>query len=519
MKLLRKIKTLKTTLLVIIVFGGILISTNFFANSILLNILNKNPDRVYQFESEKINFSLLKQSISITDITVHKKENQEDKSSVLQATIEKITIQGFNVYELLTKQRIVANKLFIKKPHLDIISTKKEKRTADNSKTINLFWQDLTKNILIKHIEISNGELQVYRNEEKEKGFYTKNINLNLKNVRLNNTKNNSPLPFLYSDISLKMGETYAKVSDLYQVEISSFSTTNSTLSINDIKINPTLSRKVFNQQIKTEQDYTSCLIDHIQLKNTNWKFYNDTVFVKAENLLIHKLETILYRNKYVRDNLSKKKLYSQVLRDLPFYINIDSFSVREGALTYQELQKNKNNYGEINFKSINLKGTHLNNYNYEKDSISTNIKFKALLFGKSPITTNFSFKVSDVFDRYKMKGTLLNLNTADLNILTKPMFNIRTKGHIHKLDFLINGSDYDASAVTNMVYQDLKLIYGKDKGTHKLLNRIVNLVVKKNQTSEEAKNVQVYVKRNQKKSMYNQIIKCFVESLKKTLI
>jgi hypothetical protein len=519
MKLLQTKKHLKITLFAIIVFGGILISTNYFANTILLDILNKNPDRVYQFESKKIKLSLLKQSISITEVNVNKKEDTEDKSSVLQATIDKITIQGLSIYALLIEQRVVANKLFIQKPHLDIISTKKEKRTADNSKTINLFWQDLTKNILIKQIEINEGELQIYRNDKKEKGFYTKNINLNLKNVRLNNQKSNNPLPFLYSDISLNMGKTYAKINDLYQAEISSFSSSNSAISINDIKINPILSREEFSKIIKTEQDYTSCTIDRIELKNTNWKFYNDTVFVKAGNLLIHKLETILYRNKYVRDNLSKKKLYSQVLRDLPFYINIDSFSVQEGALTYQELQKNKNNYGEINFKRINLKGTHLNNYNYKKDSISTNIKFKALLFGKSPITTNFSFKVSDVFERYKMKGTLLNLNTADLNILTKPMFNIRTKGHIHKLDFLINGSDYDASAMTNMVYQDLKLIYGKDKGTHKLLNRIVNLVVKKNQTTKEAKNVQVYVKRDQKKSMYNQIIKCFVESLKKTLI
>jgi hypothetical protein len=496
-----------------------LLFLNYSTNTILLNILNNNPERTYQFESEKINFSLLKQSISITDVIVSKKENQSEKSSVLQASIEKITIKGFSIYELLVKQQIVAKKLFVKKPYLAIISTKKKKRTADNSKTINLFWQDLTKNILIKQIEISDGELQIYRNKKKEKGFYTKNINLKLKNVRFNNEKSNNPLPFLYDDISLDIGKTYAKINDLYQAEISGFSATNKALSLHDIKINPILSRKEFNKRIKSEQDYTICNIDRIELQNTSWKFYNDTVAVKARNLSINKLKTILYRNKYVPDNLSKKKLYSQVLRELPFYIDIDSFSVKEGALTYQELQKNKNHYGEINFSKINLKGSHLNNFNYKKDSISTKIKFNALLFGKSPITTSFSFKVNDVLDRYNMRGTLRNLNTADLNILTKPMFNISTKGQIQKLNFVIHGSDHDASAVTKIVYKDLQLIYGKNKGASKLINSIVNLVVKKKQTFKEAKNVEVYIKRNQKKSMYNQIIKCFVESLKKTLI
>ena len=44
-------------------------------------------------------------------------------------------------------------------------------------------------------------------------------------------------------------------------------------------------------------------------------------------------------------------------------------------------------------------------------------------------------------------------------------MFNVSTHGTIKELNFRINGSVYDASARVNMVYQDLKLTYGDNKG------------------------------------------------------
>ena len=121
--------------------------------------------------------------------------------------------------------------------------------------------------------------------------------------------------------------------------------------------------------------------------------------------------------------------------------------------------------------------------------------------------------------DQYLLKGKLLDFHTSDLNILTKPMFNVSTHGTIKELNFRINGSVYDASARVNMVYQDLKLTYGDNKGKNKLISKIANLILKNNRDYKHAKDVDVYILRDQQKSMYNQIIKCFVESVKKTVL
>ena len=98
-------------------------------------------------------------------------------------------------------------------------------------------------------------------------------------------------------------------------------------------------------------------------------------------------------------------------------------------------------------------------------------------------------------------------------------MYNVSTHGTIKELNFKINGSVYDASARVNMVYQDLKLTYGDNKGKNKLISKIANLILKNNRDYKHVKDVDVYILRDQKKSMYNQIIKCFVESVKKTVL
>ncbi len=490
---------------------------NYYINNAIISIINKNPNRTYNLENKEINISIINQSINFNDINVRQINAKNSANSILNANVKEIRIEGFSLYYLLIKKKIIAKKLHIINPSIKIISAKTEKKVVQNSKSINLFWKDIINNSMIKNIFIENGQLETTKNDKI--GFSSKNINIKLKNVSLNQNKINNPLPFLYSNIELEIGETYSKINELYHAKILDFKASNSFLSLKNITIKPILNLKDFNKKIKTEKDYTEVNINQIDLQNTQWNFVNDSVYIKASNMIIHNSETILHRNKYVRDDTSKKYLYSKIIRELPFYITIDSFKVNSGELAYKELQKNKKNYGEINFKNIFITGKNINNYNYQNDSLKTHINFKALLFGKSKIYADYSFSTKNTLDKYILKGKLKNFNTSDLNILTKPMFNLKTTGNIKELKFLINGSDYDASASVNMVYKDLKLIYGNNKGKNKLISKIANLILKNDRDYKDAKNVHVYTIRDQEKSMYNQIIKCFIESLKITVI
>ena len=359
--------------------------------------------------------------------------------------------------------------------------------------------------------------METFKNDEL--GFSSKGINITLNDVKLNNEKTNNPLPFTYSDFNLQIGDTYSQIGPLYETRMSSFKATNTSLKIKNIEVKPKLNLDDFNKSLKTEKDYTEIVIDDLDFNDTSWSFISDTVYVKASKITVNNSDTRLQRNKNIKDDTSKKHLYSKIIRDLPFYVTIDTFNVNNGKLTYKELQNNKNDYGEVNFKNITIRGHHINNFEYKKDRLKTEFNFRALFLGKSKLNVDYSFATKNTLDQYLLKGKLLDFHTSDLNILTKPMFNVSTHGTIKELNFRINGSVYDASARVNMVYQDLKLTYGDNKGKNKLISKIANLILKNNRDYKHAKDVDVYILRDQQKSMYNQIIKCFVESVKKTVL
>ena len=71
-----------------------------------------------------------------------------------------------------------------------IKSGDQEKKVAQNSKSINLFWKDILDNSIVKNIVIVNGAIETFKNNEM--GFSSKDINITL-NVKLNNEKTNNP--------------------------------------------------------------------------------------------------------------------------------------------------------------------------------------------------------------------------------------------------------------------------------------------------------------------------------------
>lgn len=510
-------KRKKPILISLVCIGIGFLIFNYYVNQIIVSLVNKNPNRTYNIENKSISLSIINQSITFNDIEINQLNQQIQTNAVLNASVKQIKIKGFSVYNLVFKKRIIANEIIINNPLFKIKSCEQEKKVAQNSKSINLFWKDILDNSIIRNITIANGALETFKKDKL--GFSSKAINITLNDVKLNNEKTNNPLPFRYSDFNLEIGDTYSQIGPLYETTISSFKATNTSLNIKNIEIKPKLNLINFNKSLQTEKDYTEIVIDNLDFNDTSWTFVSDTVYVKASKITVNNSETKLQRNKNINDDITKKHLYSKIIRDLPFYITIDTFNVNNGKLTYKELQNNKNDYGEVNFKNIAIRGQHINNYNYNKDNLKTKVNFKALFLGKSKLNVDYSFATKNTLDQYLIKGKLLDFHTSDLNILTKPMYNVSTHGTIKELNFKINGSVYDAIARVNMVYQDLKLTYGDNKGKNKLISKIANLILKNNRDYKHVKDVDVYILRDQKKSMYNQIIKCFVESVKKTVL
>lgn len=486
----------------------------YIINVSLPEVLKENLGETFIVEFENIDFSAWKKSISIQSLSVSTNENQTKLKSTLNASIEEIEIRGVHIKKLLFDKEIETSKVLILNPNIEITSNEIKERTVNNSKTLNEFWRDFFHSIEMDVLELKNGYVHSKNSINKELRFTCENINFNVKGVSIDSLKFTNPLPFEYDNFHINVGALYSNLGDLYSISLDSFAFSNSTLLMDRLEVKPLMDKKEFEAHIKVEQDYIDAVIDSIRMDNSDWGFHNDSLYIQAENLEISQADISFYRNKELPDNLSHKNLYGSMLRNLPFLLNIDSLHLRNSQIQIEEHRENKSETGYFVFSDISITGTHLSNFEYKTDSKPVNLNFRGELFGDAAIYGNLNFMVKSKNDAYRLHGNLKHFDISKMNAFTMPNMNVSLTGELNEIDFIIYGNENDAKAYIETSYSDLKFVLlNENQKKRRLINAAGNLIVKGNIENEK---VEVEVPRIKEKSVYNQIIKCIIQGLKK---
>ena len=454
-KTLKRIGLFCVVLLALVIGLGVFI--DYWVNKSLPQILNQNPDRTYNIEYSRMYFSLLRQSIFIENIDLETINPSKTESS-LDGKIKSIQIKFVQIPDLLLEKKIRSRKVVINTPRLEIISRKADKAAADNSKSINLFWEDLYNSIELQNVVLKEGKLRILNEGGTSERLSSEDINIVLREVHIDTLDRTTPLPFEYESFELSIGKTSSALGENYRIKVGKFSASNTDLDVEDIDIKPTISRSAFDKKIRVETDYIHCKLSRLRLKNTAWKFHEDSLYVDADKLDVDSIKASFYRNKTIADNPSKKLLYNAMLRKLPFLISIDSFDVERSEIVVKQKFQYQNDLGRLFFKDVHIVGSHLSNYNYWESNQKTKLHFQSSFMDSGRLDAHLSFLVLDPKDQYQFRGSLNHLQLEDINPFIEPNFNVKSQGTIHSLDFNIHGADYDASALVNMEYDDLKI-------------------------------------------------------------
>jgi hypothetical protein len=517
----KKKKLIFGIIVVALSLQALVIYLNFWVNNNILDILNENPNRSYDIEFSEVSFSLWSRSILVEDLAIKNNKNANQYGSTLSGNIEEIQINYISIFNLLINKKITTGEVKILNPQLYILSRNENQRAAENSKSLNRFWSNFYSSIQLSNVALVDGQITVERASKNQVTFKSENINISISDVELDSLKSTNPLPFSYSSIRINIGKTYSELGELYKTEVDSFAGTDDNLYIKNIVLKPNLNKKEFLKSIKVEQDYITSTIKSVTLDKTYWGFYKDSLLVKSKQLAIDSLDITFFRDKSPPDNLKKKILYNQLIRNLSFFLAIEDFEIKNSRICVEEKGINKVETGKITFENIHARGSHLSNLDYQNDSIPVKLNFKSDFLGDAPLEVNLSFNVNDLNDEYYLNGTLQNFDISSMDSFIEPNFNIKAEGEINHLDFMIHGADYDASARIKVDYEDLKIqVLNKNTKRKKLLTSAVgNLLLDKNKTDEESEYTEVYGKRNIQKSIYNQMVKMILDGLKKSMM
>jgi hypothetical protein len=505
------------------IFLGILnIGINLWLKLKLPEIINKKNDSSYIISYNDINLSLWSSKIVINGISLLPKKNVEKTENKIgiYATISKIEINDFKIGSILFGKKIKAKKITISAP--DIVLYKNSQHVINNSKSItSKVIKPFEKVIRVSDIFLIDGKLKIVNNETNHNLASVKNINLNIEGIIVNEETLTQKIPFSYKNYTLVCDSIFYQIDEFYTINSHKIIATDSTFNVQKLELLPKYTRKQFVQKIPKERDLYTIKINEINSKSIKWGFLKDDFYFKTNTILINGLNANIYRGKMPTDDLSKKKLYNRLLRELPFYLKVDSLQLKNSKLVYEEEKTFEEGPGKLIFNDFNMNVLNIQS-GFKKTKLSDiKIDIKCNFMEESILDVDWKFNVLDKSDGFTIKGKIFNFNTEQLAYFTKPYINVIIKGTLDKVYFNFSGNDIASKGDFALKYDDLKVEVFRNEKRHKInkfLSAIGNLFIK-DDSGETLKTTEIEVKRNQEKSFYNFLWISVAEGLKEILL
>lgn len=412
-------------------------------------------------------------------------------------------------------QHLLVRQFALNNPQFTIFG--QPNRVAQNKSKKQNSFNDIIK---IEKSIVRNGNLKVIPYGNSSPNLWLNSFQIAFDKIHIDPKTIKESIPFIYESVDLKSKGIQFDMDKVYQLKTSDFQFKNGDFQVNSFRLNPKISRQSFVRPLKIETDLYTIRIDKITGKQLKWGIENDQSFyVNAASIKANQLYANIYRNKAPADNLSRKSMFSEKLRNLKFGLGIKQFELVNSQLEYEEEGPKSNAAGKLTFSSINAK---INNVNsgYKKTKLpDLNVDWKSKFMG-GDFYANWSFNPMNRKENFKIKGQIKNLKAKNMDAFLKPHLMVSAEGDLDDVRFNFDGDNYLAGGDFMIQYQNLKLNLYKDNGDKKkLLSSVGNLLVNKNNKGKVKEATVKNVERDQQKSFFNFFLACILDGLKQTLL
>ncbi|TDX84701.1 hypothetical protein [Epilithonimonas xixisoli] len=246
-------------------------------------IKNKTP---YAITYKTLNVEILSGSISADDILIKSKNPDDKKVLAIDGFVNGLNVSRLGIIDLIKNKKINTNSIRLTNPKLKVRLA--QKKSKDSVKEPMPF--------LIRNIDITKGNIEVI-NLDDSKVFSAKNLNLEIKNLSLN--ENPDELPFALDSYKITAKDFFARISDVYTINSSDVKTDNGQLEINDFELKSVLDfkdwEKNFTKQkslfnIKSKKvSFSDLVFDNTKLNLKNAQFVDPEFIIQNRDAKIIK--------------------------------------------------------------------------------------------------------------------------------------------------------------------------------------------------------------------------------------
>jgi len=346
-------------------------------------------------------------------------------------------------------------------------------------------------------------------------------LSINDLSLVVNGAESNQNNRFSYKNAKISASALKYHPKGIYDLTVAGLSYDQQILKFSQFEMKPKISKTQFVRSLRKQKDYYSIKAGGISVQQPKINFSADNFSFSTPLVLLNSADAYIYRSKIPPDDTSKKKMYSQLLREMKIGLNVSKLSIRNSKLVYEEETQTSKGAGKLTFNNFTADISNLSG-GYKKSGMpNVEAVISANFMNDSKLKVNWSFNPMNRNEKFNIKGNISNFDAARMTPFVKPYLHATAEGNVKEVDFNFSGNDVSASGDFGIKYDDLKVtLYNPKTGNPRnVLSKIGNLALKSN-TRDEFNEVRIKeIERKQDKSFFNFLWLCVQQGLKQTVL
>lgn len=455
-------------LLVVLVLLAQIVAKNAVAD-----FLDRKLPHHVQLQYKSMHANVLSGTIGIRDISI----NFYDRDSMILNTkvkMDGLSLEGLGYWDFLVNSKIDVRRLLIERPEVrhypDRILPKKENEPEG--------VVQLLKVISIKELSVQNGSLDLLSDDVDSTAVAMRNVNFSVENASTGPHLITEKIPVEYGNYELNADSLYVNLGPYEKLDVATLLWNREGAAVTGLLLQSKYDKIALSTKLIEERDHVDLKIPEMRLDSIRFGFEKDTFFIATGKGTINDPALELYRDKFIADDKTKKKLYSQSIRQLPIHLDVPEIEIVNGKVVYSERVADITDPGKLSFEKLNARLSNISN-TYPPGE-KTFIKAKTRFMGEADMTLDWSFDVNNTNDTFFSAGTVANFNTASINPFLESNARANASGSIDQLYFTIHGNSISSSGDMKMKYKDFRFqVLKKNRsGINKVLTAIGNMFI-----------------------------------------
>ncbi len=480
---------------------GLLFLLQWRMERMATHFLARKLPRHLQLNYKELDVHLLTASLSLDRLSL---DFFDRESLAYRGTLimDQFTLKGFHYWQYFVDDDISWDEISLHNPDLVIVSRAQERKNPSEGPPGDSF----EKSISIGRIRVTNGKFTMLKHGSNQPQLRAENVSLEAGGIRIDSATLANPIPLAYKNLSLSLKNFHTSLGTFEEMTIAGLNLEKQVLEAHHIKLYTKYGKRELSGKIDMERDHISLAIPKLQVHGPTLDTRDAKWSVAVDSISLQHPSLDIYRDKLVADDTVRKKMYSQMIRNLPFRLTVPLVKIQGGHVGYEEKVDAESKAGRVTMDSLQAELRRVSNTYVAPGE--TEVHARALFMGSAPVSLDWRFDVNNPNDFFTVSGSFTNFEASSANRYLEANMNVRISGVVDRLYFTASGDADETEGDLQIKYRDFNFQILKENGSgfNKLLTALASLLVKQNKNQDSASFRYGHIKtaRDHTKSFFN---------------